>query len=139
LDRKIKSEARWAVEGISARRKRNQGRVRALQELRAERSGQIRRQGAAAMGLESGPRSGRIVIEAVGISKAYGDKVSVKDFSLKLQRGDRVALVGPNGVGKTSRSNMLLGTLEPDSGPVSLGTNLMPAVVDQARAQLDPD
>lgn len=139
LDRKIKSEARWAVEGISARRKRNQGRVRALQELRAERSGQIRRQGAAAMALESGPRSGRKVIEAVGISKAYGDKVIVRDFSLKLQRGDRVALVGPNGVGKTTLLNMLLGTLEPDSGTVSLGTNLMPAVFDQARAQLDPD
>ncbi|HEY9039429.1 MAG TPA: ATP-binding cassette domain-containing protein [Roseovarius sp.] len=139
LNRKIKSEARWAVEGISARRKRNQGRVRALQELRAERSSQIRRQGAAAMALDSGPKSGKKVIEANGISKAYGDKVLLSDFSIKIQRGDRVALVGPNGVGKTTLLNMLMGTEAPDSGTVSLGTNLLPAIFDQARAQLDPD
>ncbi|WP_138933990.1 ABC-F family ATP-binding cassette domain-containing protein [Roseovarius arcticus] len=139
LNRKIKSEARWAVEGISARRKRNQGRVRALQDLRAERSSQIKRQGAAAMALDAGPKSGKKVVEAIGISKAYGGKVILSDFSLKMQRGDRVALVGPNGVGKTTLLNMLLGTEAPDSGTISLGTNLMPAVFDQARAQLDPD
>ncbi len=139
LNRKIKSEARWAVEGISARRKRNQGRVRALQELRAERSSQIKRQGAAAMALDSGPKSGKKVIEAVSISKAYGDKRLLSDFSIKIQRGDRVALVGPNGVGKTTLLNMLMGAEAPDSGTVSLGTNLLPAIFDQARAQLDPD
>ncbi|MCQ0093220.1 ABC-F family ATP-binding cassette domain-containing protein [Roseovarius sp. M141] len=139
LNRKIKSEARWAVEGISARRKRNQGRVRALQELRAERSSQIQRQGAAAMALDSGPKSGKKVIEATSISKAYGDKVLLSDFSIKIQRGDRVALVGPNGVGKTTLLNMLMGTEAPDSGTVSLGTNLLPAIFDQARAQLDPN
>ncbi len=139
LNRKIKAEARWAVEGISARRKRNQGRVRALQDLRAERANQITRQGTAAMALASGPRSGRKVIEAVGISKAYGDKIILRDFSIKIQRGDRVALVGPNGVGKTTLLNMLMGLEPPDSGTVSLGTNLLPAVFDQARAQLDPD
>ncbi|MFX0540339.1 ABC-F family ATP-binding cassette domain-containing protein [Roseovarius sp. S4756] len=139
LNRKIKSEARWAVEGISARRKRNQGRVRALQDLRAERSSQIKRQGAAAMALEAGPKSGKKVIEAEGISKAYGDKVILRDFSLRVLRGDRIALVGPNGVGKTTLLNMLLGQEAPDSGTVSLGTNLMPAVFDQARAQLDPE
>ncbi|WP_281967934.1 ABC-F family ATP-binding cassette domain-containing protein [Roseovarius nanhaiticus] len=139
LNRKIKSEARWAVEGISARRKRNQGRVRALQDLRAERSSQIKRQGAAAMALEAGPKSGKKVIEAEGISKAYGDKVILQDFSLRVLRGDRIALVGPNGVGKTTLLNMLLGQEAPDTGTVSLGTNLMPAVFDQARAQLDPE
>ncbi|WP_113912679.1 ABC-F family ATP-binding cassette domain-containing protein [Roseovarius dicentrarchi] len=139
LNRKIKSEARWAVEGISARRKRNQGRVRALQELRAERSSQITRQGTAAMALDSGPKSGKKVIEAVGISKAYGDKVLLTDFSIRIQRGDRVALVGPNGVGKTTLLNMLMGTEAPDSGTVTLGTNLLPAIFDQSRAQLDPD
>ncbi|WP_324754721.1 ABC-F family ATP-binding cassette domain-containing protein [Roseovarius sp. Pro17] len=139
LNRKIKAEARWAVEGISARRKRNQGRVRALQDLRAERGSQIKRQGAAAMALEAGPKSGKKVIEAVGISKAYGEKVILSEFSLRVQRGDRIALVGPNGVGKTTLLNMLLGTEAPDSGTVSLGTNLMPAVFDQARAQLDPE
>ncbi|PVA11515.1 elongation factor 3 [Pelagivirga sediminicola] len=139
LNRKIKSEARWAVEGISARRKRNQGRVRALQDLRAERAGQIKRQGTAAMALDSGPKSGKKVIEADGISKAYGDKIILRDFSIKIQRGDRVALVGPNGVGKTTLLNMLMGLEPPDSGTVSLGTNLLPAIFDQARAQLDPD
>ena len=88
LNRKIKAEARWAVEGISARRKRNQGRVRALQALRAERAAQIKRQGTAAMALEAGPKSGRKVIEATGITKSFGDKVILKPFSLTVQRGD---------------------------------------------------
>jgi len=139
LNRLIKSESRWAVEGISARRKRNQGRVRALQALKAERASQIRRQGSAEMALEAGPKSGRKVIEANNISKAYGDKVILRDFSIKIQRGDRVAFVGPNGAGKTTLLKLLLGEIEPDSGTVSLGTNLEIAVFDQARAQLDPD
>ena len=139
LNRKIKAEARWAVEGISARRKRNQGRVRALQDLRAERAAQITRQGTAAMALEAGPKSGRKVIEAEGISKRFGDKVILRDFSLKVQRGDRIALVGPNGVGKTTLLNMLIGQEEPDTGRVTLGTNLELALFDQARAQLDGD
>ncbi|NSX55304.1 ABC-F family ATP-binding cassette domain-containing protein [Parasulfitobacter algicola] len=138
LDRKIKSEARWAVEGISARRKRNQGRVRALQELRAERSSMIRRQGAADMALESGSKSGKKVIEAKGISKEFEGKVIVSDFSIRVQRGDRVAFVGPNGVGKTTLLKMLTGEVAPDDGSVTLGTNLQLAVFDQARAQLDP-
>ena len=139
LNRKIKAEARWAVEGISARRKRNQGRVRALQDLRAERAAQITRQGTAAMALEAGPKSGRKVIEAEGISKRFDDKVILRDFSLKVQRGDRIALVGPNGVGKTTLLNMLIGQEEPDTGRVTLGTNLELALFDQARAQLDGD
>jgi ATP-binding cassette subfamily F protein uup len=139
LNRKIKAEARWAVEGISARRKRNQGRVRALQELRAERSSQITRQGTAAMALEAGPKSGRKVMEAIGISKGYGEKVILRDFTLTVNRGDRIALVGPNGVGKTTLLNMLIGKEDPDSGEVKLGTNLALALFDQARAQLDGD
>ena len=138
LNRLIKSEARWAVEGISARRKRNQGRVRALQALRAERAAQIRRQGSAAMALESGPKSGRKVIEATGVSKAFGSQQIVRHFNLLVQRGDRVAFVGPNGVGKTTLLKMLLGQVDPDEGSVVLGTNLEIAVFDQARAQLDP-
>ncbi len=139
LNRKIKAEARWAVEGISARRKRNQGRVRALQELRAERAGQIKRQGTAAMALEAGPKSGRKVMEAFNITKKFGDKVILRDFSLQVNRGDRIALVGPNGVGKTTLLNMLIGKEEPDSGEVKIGTNLALALFDQARAQLDGD
>tara|TARA_R110002012_G_scaffold145856_1_gene304181 strand:+ start:472 stop:2283 length:1812 start_codon:yes stop_codon:yes gene_type:complete len=137
LNRKIKSEARWAVEGISARRKRNQGRVRALQELRAERSSQITRQGTAAMALEAGPKSGRKVIEATGVAKKFGDKQILRDFSITVQRGDRIALVGPNGVGKTTLLNMLIGKEQPDQGEIKLGTNLELALFDQARAQLD--
>jgi ABC transport system ATP-binding/permease protein len=139
LDRKIKAEARWAVEGISARRKRNQGRVRALAALRAERSSQIRRQGTAALELDSGTTSGKRVIEAKGLSKTFGDRVILKDFDLRVLRGDRVAFVGPNGVGKTTLLKMLTGELAPDTGSVTLGTNLEIAVFDQARAALDPN
>src|SRR6056297_1851947 len=139
LDRKIKAEARWAVEGISARRKRNQGRVRNLQAMRAERSAQIRRQGAAAMGLEAGQKSGKRVVEARCISMTYEDKAILHEFSIRIQRGERLAFVGPNGVGKTTLLKMLLKEVEPDTGTVEHGTNLMPAVFDQARAQLDPE
>ena len=139
LDRKIKSEARWAVEGISARRKRNQGRVRALNALRQERADQIKRQGAAAMELASAPKSGRKVIEAKGLGKAYDGKTIVSNFSITVQRGDRVAFVGPNGVGKTTVLKMLMGEVAPDSGTIDLGTNLLPAIFDQSRAQLDPN
>ncbi len=139
LDRKIKAEAKWAVEGISARRKRNQGRVRALAELRAERGSQIRRQGTAALELESGTQSGKRVIEATGIAKIFGDKTIVQDFDLRVLRGDRVAFVGPNGVGKTTLLKMLIGELAPDAGTIKLGTNLEIAVFDQARARLDPN
>ncbi|WP_050526401.1 ABC-F family ATP-binding cassette domain-containing protein [Pseudorhodobacter aquimaris] len=139
LDRKIKAEARWAVEGISARRKRNQGRLRALADLRAERAGQIRRQGTAALALESGTTSGKRVVEAKGISKAFGDTQIVKDLDLRVLRGDRIAFVGPNGIGKTTLLKMLTGEIQPDSGTITLGTNLDIAVFDQTRAQLDPN
>ncbi|QLL42953.1 ABC-F family ATP-binding cassette domain-containing protein [Sulfitobacter pontiacus] len=139
LNRKIKAEARWAVEGISARRKRNQGRVRALQDLRAERASQIKRQGTAAMALEAGPKSGRKVVEAMGITKAFGDKTILRPFDITIQRGDRIALVGPNGVGKTTLLNMLIGKEQPDGGEIKQGTNLEIALFDQARAQLDGD
>jgi ABC transport system ATP-binding/permease protein len=139
LERKIKAEAKWAVEGISARRKRNMGRVRALAVLRDERSSMIRRQGTAAMEFESGPTSGKKVIEAKGLGKAFGAKSIVSGFDLRVLRGDRVAFVGPNGVGKTTLLKMLVGEVAPDSGTVKLGTNLDIAVFDQTRAQLDPE
>ncbi|NPD15630.1 ATP-binding cassette domain-containing protein [Xinfangfangia sp. D13-10-4-6] len=139
LDRKIKAEAKWAVEGISARRKRNQGRVRALAALREERASQIRRQGTAAMALESGPVSGKRVVEAVGLSKAFEGKTIVRDFDLRVQRGDRVAFVGPNGVGKTTLLKLLTGEIAPDAGTVTLGTSLEIAVFDQTRSRLDPN
>ncbi|GFE63625.1 ABC-F family ATP-binding cassette domain-containing protein [Litoreibacter roseus] len=139
LNRKIKAEARWAVEGISARRKRNMGRVRALGELRAERASQITRTGTAAMAFEGGPKSGKQVIVADDISKTFDDTTIVQNFSLKVARGDRVAFVGPNGAGKTTLLNMLIGQTPPDTGQVTLGTNLIPAIFDQNRAALNPD
>jgi ABC transport system ATP-binding/permease protein len=139
LDRKIKAEAKWAVEGISARRKRNQGRVRALAELRQTRASQIRRQGTAALELDAGQQSGRKVIEAMAISLAFVGQTIVNGFDLRIMRGDRVAFVGPNGVGKTTLLRLLTGELQPDAGKVTLGTNLSIAVYDQQRAALDPN
>lgn len=139
LKRKIKAEARWAVEGISARRKRNQGRVRALRELQAGQSAQIKRQGTAEMVLEAGKKSGKKVIEAIDIAKEFDGKEILTKFSLKVQRGDCIGFVGPNGVGKTTLLNMLIGEMEPDSGTITRGTNLEMALFDQNRAQLDPD
>ena len=139
LDRLIKQEAHWAVYGISARRTRNQGRLRNLASLREQRANQIRRQGTAALEVESGPKSGKRVIEARGISKAFGDKQVLREFSLRIGRGERIALVGPNGAGKTTLLNLLIGRMEPDTGAVQLGTNLEIALFDQTRAQLDPE
>lgn len=139
LNRKIKAEARWAVEGISARRTRNQGRLRALQDLRAEKAGQIRRQGTAAMAFDGGSTSGRKVVECFGLSKSFDGKSIVQGLDLTVQRGDRIAFVGPNGVGKTTLIKMLLGQVEPDAGQVKLGTKLDIAVFDQTRAALNPD
>ncbi|TQM94284.1 ABC-F family ATP-binding cassette domain-containing protein [Roseinatronobacter monicus] len=139
LDRKIKAEARWAVEGISARRKRNQGRVRALQDLRAERASQIRRQGTAAMAMEAAAPSGKLVAELENVHKAYGDRLILRDFSLRVTRGERVAFVGPNGAGKTTLLRMITGAEEADAGNIRRGTNLETAIFDQSRAQLDPN
>jgi ABC transport system ATP-binding/permease protein len=139
LDRKIKAEAKWAVEGISARRKRNQGRVRALADLRDERASQIRRQGTAALELEAGQQSGKRVIEAKGLTKSFGTTGIVQNLDLRIMRGDRVAFVGPNGVGKTTLLKLLTGEVAPDAGHVKLGTTLAISVFDQARAALDPD
>jgi len=138
LNRKIKAESRWAVEGISARRKRNMGRVRALEELRAERASQIKRQSNAAMALDSGKKSGVKVIEAKNLRLAFDEFKIFDNLSLTVQRQDRIAIVGPNGVGKTTLINTLIGQQKPDSGTVKLGTNLKIAMFDQGRSQLDP-
>ncbi|MEM8755259.1 MAG: ABC-F family ATP-binding cassette domain-containing protein, partial [Pseudomonadota bacterium] len=138
LDRLIKEEARWAVEGISARRTRNMGRVRRLADLRETRAAQIAETGRAAMALAAGTPSGKLVIEARGIAKRFGDRQVIAAFSTKIARGDRVAFVGPNGAGKTTLVNMLTGALAPDEGSVKLGANVEMAVFDQNREALDP-
>ncbi|MFV2002193.1 MAG: ATP-binding cassette domain-containing protein, partial [Paracoccaceae bacterium] len=139
LNRRIRAEAKWAVEGISARRKRNQGRVRALAELRTQRGAMIRRQGTAAMALQVSGKSGKRVIEAQQISLAYDTRQILRNFSIDVVRGDRIAVVGPNGVGKTSLIRMLCGQLEPDTGRVRLGSNVEMAVFDQDRGGLVAD
>ncbi|MEO0999358.1 MAG: ATP-binding cassette domain-containing protein, partial [Pseudomonadota bacterium] len=138
-DRLIAAEARWAVEGISARRKRNQGRLRRLAGLRAERAAAIKVQGTAGLALAAAPPGGRLVMEAEGVAKRFGEREIVRDFSLRVMRGERVAFVGPNGAGKTTLLNLLLGREAPDAGRIRLGTGLEVAVFDQARAALDPD
>ncbi len=139
LDRKIKAEGRWAVEGISARRKRNQGRLRALEAMRADRAAQIRRQGTAALEIASAAPSGKLVAELARVTKSFGAVPIVRDLWLTVQRGDRLALVGPNGAGKTTLLRLILGQIAPDAGTVRLGTGLKAAVFDQARARLDPE
>jgi len=139
LDKRIAEETRWAAEGISARRTRNQGRLRRLEGLRAERRDQIRRAGPAAMALDSGVAPGKRVIEARGVTHRFGDRVIARDFSLRVARGDRVAFVGPNGVGKTTLIRLLTGALTPDAGAVTVAQTVTPAIFDQNRAALDPD
>jgi len=139
LDKRIKSEGRWAVEGISARRKRNMGRVRRLQDMRAERASEIRRAGRAAMEFATAKPSGKLVAEAQKITKAFENAPIVSDFSIRIARGDRIAFVGPNGVGKTTLINVLCGREPVDAGQVRIGTNLSIAHFDQNRAALDPN
>ncbi len=139
MDKRLAAETHWLHRGVTARRKRNMGRLRALQSLRKERAEQIKVQGSVKLGFDSGETSGKLVIEAKEIGKAYGDRVIVKAFSTRIMRGDRVGLIGPNGAGKTTLLRLLTGDLAPDSGTVRLGTNLQAAYFDQRRAQLAPE
>ena len=137
--RLIKAEAKWAVEGISARRKRNQGRVNRLQALKADRASYVRRKGTADMALADAANSGKKVIDARGVSFSYGTLKIIENFDLKLQKGDRLALVGANGVGKTSLIKLLTGDIQPDKGTIKQGTNLIPVYFDQNREGLIDD
>ena len=137
LDQKIKTEARWAVEGISGRRKRNMGRVRALKALRSDRSSQIIRQDVASMVLEANTKSGKQTIVANKISKSFKSNQIITNFSLKVASGDKIAIVGPNGAGKTTLLNLLTGKIKPDKGTVKLGTNVLTAIFDQNREVLN--
>ncbi|PZQ53493.1 MAG: elongation factor 3 [Phenylobacterium zucineum] len=139
-DKLLEREQHWMERGVTARRARNEGRRRRLLELRAARSERLREtRGTMNIGLESSGVSGKRVVEAKGLSKAFGDRVILKNFSTRILRGDRVAIVGPNGAGKTTMVKLLLGELESDEGSVKLGTNLTVTYIDQARAALSPD
>ena len=139
LKRRIKEESVWAVEGISARRKRNQGRLKALKELKLENDLQIKRQETAKMSFQSGEISGRKVLEAQSISKKIDGKPICGKFSVTISRGERIALVGANGVGKTTLLNILFRDLSPDEGSIKRGTNLSIANFEQDKGSLSMD
>ncbi len=129
----------WIRKGIEARRTRNEGRVRRLERLREERAARRDRLGQINLNIDAGMKSGKIVAELEKVSLAFGDKVIVKDLNFRLLRGDRLGLVGHNGVGKSTLISLILGKRQPDSGTIKLGTNLQIAYFDQLRAQLDPN
>ena len=139
FDKRLADEEIWIRQGIKARRTRNEGRVRALQALRVERGKRIEQQGRAQVEVSSAKESGRKVIEAKNISQAYGGDTLLDDFSLTVMRGDRIGLVGNNGVGKTTLLKILLGELQPDHGSVTLGTQLSVGYFDQVRQTLNRD
>ncbi len=139
MDKKLAAETHWLHRGVTARRKRNMGRLRKLNELRKERRARQTGPRSVQFGIDAGDTSGKLVIEAEDIAKSYGGRTVVGAFSTRIQRGDRVGILGPNGAGKTTLLRMLTGDLEPDAGTVRLGTNLETAYFDQRRAQLDPE
>ncbi len=139
LDRLIERETEWAGKSIRARRTRNEGRLRALGELRKQRRRQIGPTGRATIEVGPAEQSGALAITARNISKRWGERTIVEGFSTRIFRRDRIGLIGPNGAGKTTLLRMLIGELLPDTGSVKLGANLVPVVIDQRRIGLDPD
>jgi ATP-binding cassette subfamily F protein uup len=139
LDKRLEAETHWLHRGVTARRKRNMGRLRQLHDLRAQRRQIIAPQGSVRLQSASGAVSGRLVIEADGISKSFAGTPILHGFSTRILRGDRVGIIGPNGAGKTTLLKLLTGELAPDTGTVRLGTNLEIARFDQHRAQIDPN
>ncbi len=139
FDKKLADEEVWIRQGVKARRTRNEGRVRALERLRAERSERRNVQGKAKIGLDTGEKSGKKVLEVENISFKYDDRTIIKDFSTLIQRGDKIGLVGANGAGKSTLLKLLLKQIEPTSGTIEQGSKLEIAYFDQLRDQLDPE
>jgi ATP-binding cassette subfamily F protein uup len=139
FDKVLAQEEVWIRKGVEARRTRNEGRVRRLQALRAEREARRERVGQVELTLAAGERSGRLVAELEDVSKGYGDKRVVEGFSCRVMRGDKIGLIGPNGSGKTTLLKLILGEIEPDSGRVRLGSKLAVAYFDQLRAALQDE
>ena len=138
FDKKLAEEEAWVRQGVKARQTRNEGRVRALEELREVHAQRVKRPRAARIQINEAPEvSGRKVIEARNVSHGYGGQQLLSDFSLRIMRGDRLGIIGNNGVGKSTLLRLLLGEIEPDSGSVKLGTNLEVAYFDQLRRELD--
>ncbi len=139
FDKRLAEEEAWIRQGIKARRTRNEGRVRALEQMRRVRSQRQDSPGKVRMAIQEGQRSGNLIVEAEGVSFAYGEQRLFREFSTLIMRGDKIGVLGPNGVGKTTLLRVLLGQLPPQQGRVRLGTNLQIAYFDQLREQLDPD
>ncbi|MCK5873537.1 MAG: ATP-binding cassette domain-containing protein [Alcanivoracaceae bacterium] len=137
FDKKLSQEERWIRQGIKARRTRNEGRVRALKAMRQERASRRERTGQASMTVQQGDKSGKLVIEAQHLTASFAGQTLFRDFSITVQRGDRIGLIGPNGCGKSTLLKLLLGRMEPQQGTVKLGTNLQIAWFDQLRETLD--
>ncbi|MFN3199104.1 MAG: ABC-F family ATP-binding cassette domain-containing protein [Bradymonadia bacterium] len=139
FNKRIAEEIQWSREGISARRTRNQGRLRRLKAMRAERAAQRKEVGRARLGAMTGEISGKIVFEAQGLSKGYGGRTLFSGVDLSIMRGDKIGIIGPNGAGKTTLLRILTGEIEADSGNVRRGTKLTPTYLDQRRDTLDPE
>ncbi len=139
FDKVLAQEEVWIRQGIKARRTRNEGRVRRLEALRLERAARRVRQGNVKLNVDAGERSGKLVAALENVTKAYGDKVLVNQFSTRILRGDKIGLLGPNGIGKTSLLKIILGDTEADSGTVERGTKINVAYFDQMREQLDEE
>ena len=138
LDAKLKIELHWLQRGVTARRRRNQGRLTKLHEMRAQRAAMIGSAGTAKLALAKDDVRSKTVIDAEHVSKSFGDRQIIRDFSLRIQRGDRIGIVGPNGAGKTTLLKLLTGELEPDSGTVTLAKTLSGIVIDQQRKLMEP-
>ncbi len=139
FDKKLAEEEVWIRQGIKARRTRNEGRVRALKELREERRQRRERTGTVRMQLQAAESSGKLVAEVKNVSCGYGDRTIIRDLTTTVMRGDKVGIIGPNGSGKTTLLRLLLGELTPQQGTVRLGTNLAVAYFDQQRAVIDEE
>ena len=139
FDKRLAQEEVWIRQGVKARRTRNEGRVRALYALREERQARREQTGRVAMNLDRGDSSGKIVVEAENVTKTFGDRTIVRNFSTRILRGDRIGIIGPNGAGKSTLIKLLLGDLAPDSGKITVGTKLQVAYFDQQRATLNPE
>jgi len=139
FDKKLAQEEVWIRQGVEARRTRNEGRVRALEQLRIERRGRRERIGNVELRAQDAAPSGKLVFEAQDVTLSFGAAPVIRDFSARIQRQDRIGIMGPNGCGKTTLIKLLVGELEPTAGTIKRGSNLLPAYFDQQREQLDPN
>src|SRR4051812_8531680 len=138
LDAKLRLELHWLQRGVTARRRRNQGRLTKLHEMRAERAAMLGASGAAKLALAKDDVRSKVVIDAENVNKNYGDRQIIRDFSLRVQRGDRIGIVGPNGAGKTTLLRLLTGEIQPDAGSVVQAKTLSGIVIDQQRKLMEP-